>query len=347
MIPTTMKSIVFTGPEQVEIREIGLPALGDHQALVQVKACAICTWEQRFYRGSKPEDYPFRGGHEVSGVVVAKGPQALCEAAVGDPVALAIMTRCGQCYYCRRGMDNMCENDKGGALPGQPWGPGGMSQYVIAEDYQVYSATSGLDWSEIALAEPVACVARSVRRTPLSLGDTAVVQGAGIMGLLHLLLLRLRGARVVVSEPDPARRDEALRLGAAAAFDPLAEDLVGRVRDLTAGRGAEAIFFTAGGVPAIKPAIPALAKGGWLMLYGSIHPKGDLALDPNDIHYRELVITGSFSHDKESFRESVSMLNRGLVNVSPFVSERVPFTNVDYAMKRAMSRDTYRVVLTF
>jgi threonine dehydrogenase-like Zn-dependent dehydrogenase len=136
-------------------------------------------------------------------------------------------------------------------------------------------------------------------------------------------------------------------LGAAAAFDPLTEDLLRYVRDLTEGRGAEAIFFTAGGVPAIKSAIPALAKGGWLSLYGSVHPKGDLALDPNEIHYRELVVTGSFSHDKESFRQAVSMLNKGLVNVSPFVSERVPFCNVDYAMRRAMAQDTYRVVLTF
>jgi threonine dehydrogenase-like Zn-dependent dehydrogenase len=347
MIPATMKTTVFTGPEKVEIREVPLPTLADNQVLVQVKACAICTWEQRFYRGSKPEDYPFRGGHEVSGVLVAKGPKALCDAAVGSPVALAIMTRCGQCENCRRGLDNMCLNDKGGYLPGQAWGPGGMSEYVVAEDYQVYTALPGRDFCEMALAEPVACVSRSVRRVPLSFGDTVVVQGAGIMGLLHLQILRLRGVRVVVSEPDPARRAAALDLGAAAAFDPLAEDIAKYVGDLTAGRGAEAIFFTAGGVPAIKPAIPALAKGGWLQLYGSVHPKGDLALDPNDIHYRELVITGSFSHDKESFRESVSMLNRSLVNVAPFVSERVPFTNVDYAMRRAMAKDTYRVVLTF
>jgi L-iditol 2-dehydrogenase len=72
-----------------------------------------------------------------------------------------------------------------------------------------------------------------------------------------------------------------------------------------------------------------------------------LCLDPNEIHYRELVITGSFSHDKESFRQSVSMLNTGLVNVLPFVSERVPFAKADYAMRRAMAKDTYRVVLTF
>ena len=347
MIPATMRTTVFTGPEQVEVREIALPPLGDRQVLVQVKACAVCTWEQRFFRGSKPEDYPFRGGHEVSGVVIAKGPQALCGAAVGDPVALAIMTRCGQCYYCRRGMDNMCENDKGGYLLGQPWGPGGMSEYVIAEDYQIYAATAGCDWSEVALAEPLACVSRSVRRSPVSFGDTVVVQGAGIMGLLHLLLLRMRGARVIVSEPDASRRAVALHMGATAAINPLSDDLVRYIRDLTAGHGAEAIFFTAGGVPAIKPAISALANGGWLSLYGSVHPKGDLSLDPNEIHYRELVVTGSFSHDKESFRESVSMLNRGLVNVSPFVSERVPFPNVEHAMRRAMAKDTYRVVLTF
>ena len=78
-----------------------------------------------------------------------------------------------------------------------------------------------------------------------------------------------------------------------------------------------------------------------------MHPKGNLELDPNDIHYRELVVTGSFSHDKESFRESVSLLNRGVVNVGPFISERVPFPKVEYAMRRAMSKDTYRVVLNF
>jgi L-iditol 2-dehydrogenase len=340
-----MYTTVFTAPGQVEVREIPIPPLGERQVLVQVKACAICTWEQRFYKGSKPEDYPFRGGHEVSGVVVAKGSGALCEARVGDPVCLEIMTRCGQCYTCRRGMDNLCENDTGGETPGQPWGPGGMSEYVVAEDYMVYRAAPGRDFAGLALAEPVSCVTRGIRRTPLAFGDTAVVQGAGVMGLIHLQLLTRRGVRVIVAEPDPARREFALSQGAACAVDPSGDELVGCVHGNTDGRGAEAIFFTAGGVPAIRSAVPALAKGGWLMLYGSVHPKGDLPLDPNDIHYRELVVTGTFSHDKESFREAVAMLNQGIVDVSPFISERVPFPNVDYAMRRALSPETYRVVL--
>jgi L-iditol 2-dehydrogenase len=345
-----MRTTVFTKPGQVEVREIPTPQPGDRQVLVQVKACAICTWEQRFYRGSPSEDYPFRGGHETSGVVVAKGPGALPggDAQVGDPVCLEIMVRCGQCHYCRRGMDNLCLNDKGGALPGQPWGPGGMSDTVLVEDYMVYRADGKRDFTELALAEPVSCVARGIRRTPLAFGDTAIVQGAGIMGQLHVQLLRLRGVRAVVTEPDPARREDALAYGGAAcAMDPADPGLAECVQDMTEGIGAAAVFFTAGGVPAIRSAIPLLAKGGWLMLYGSIHPREDLPVDPNDIHYRELNITGTFSHDKESFREAVALLNGGLVNLAPFVSERVPFPQVDYAMQRAMAKDTYRVVLTF
>jgi threonine dehydrogenase-like Zn-dependent dehydrogenase len=347
MIPSTMRTTVFTAPGTVEVRTIPMPQPEGRQVLVQVKACAICTWEQRFYRGSKPEDYPFRGGHEASGVVVAKGPHALCDARVGDPVCLEIMVRCGQCHYCRRGMDNLCLNDRGGALPGQPWGPGGMSDYVLVDDYMVYRASGGQDFAELALAEPVSCVARGIRRTPLSFGDTVVVQGAGIMGLLHLQLLTRRGVRVIVAEPDASRREVAASLGATCAVDPLSDDLVECVYGHTEGRGAEAVFFTAGGVPAIRSAIPALAKGGWLMLYGSIHPKGDLPVEPNDIHYRELNITGTYSHDKESFREAVVLLNERLVDVSSFISERVPFPSVDYAMQRASAKDTYRVVVEF
>ena len=126
----------------------------------------------------------------------------------------------------------------------------------------------------------------------------------------------------------------------------LSDDLVECVHGYTDGRGAKAVFFTAGGVPAIRSAIPALAKGGWLMLYGSIHPKGDLPVDPNDIHYRELNITGTFSHDKESFPRGGGFARRapGGVHV---VSDRVPFLGVDYAMQRALAKDTYRVVVEF
>jgi L-iditol 2-dehydrogenase len=315
--------------------------------LIKVKAVALCTWEQRFYKGIAAESYPFRGGHEVSGEVVALGSGAVCEACVGDRVAVSIMTRCGVCDTCRRGLDNFCENDDGGAQPGLPWGPGGLSDYVILEDYQVYKALPESSFLSLSLAEPVACVLRSVRLAGLLYGDTALVQGAGIMGLIHVMLLKQSGVTVLVSEPDQTRREKALEIGADFAANPLDDGFADWIQSHTSKRGVNAVYFTAGGGPAVTQALPLLARGGWLCLYGSVHPKGTIEIDPNFIHYNELNLTGTFSHTKHSFRQSVALLSGGLVDASPFISEVYPFTEVEAAFERAISPETYRVLVSF
>jgi L-iditol 2-dehydrogenase len=152
---------------------------------------------------------------------------------------------------------------------------------------------------------------------------------------------------VVVSEPDGARRQKALEYGAVAGFNPLQDNGVDLIKNLTGGRGAKAVFFTAGGVPAIDAGVPLLAKGGWMCLYGSIHPKAMLTIDPNLIHYNELVITGSFSHTKASFRQAVALLSQGQVTTAPFISQIFRFPDVQNAFERAISGYTYRVVVEF
>jgi 2-desacetyl-2-hydroxyethyl bacteriochlorophyllide A dehydrogenase len=345
-----MKATVFTGPQQLDVREIDIPSPGPKQVLVRTSAVGICTLEQRYFKGVSLESYPFLGGHEVSGVVVEVGSEAATVARPGDIVTLALLARCGSCYYCRRGMDNQCLNNRAahaGAIPG----PAGLSEYVLAEDYQVYRPDlqdhDAATLAQLALAEPVACVVRSAQRPPLQFGDMAIVQGAGIMGLLHTQLLRKRGARVLVAEPDATRRQMAMRAGADWIVDPLRDDLPGFVRERTGGRGANAVFFTAGGLPAIEQAVQSLAKGGWLCLYGSVSPKGSLALDPNLIHYNELVVTGTFSHTRNSFEQAVSLIATQQIDVSDYVSETVQFARIRYALERATSADTYRVVVTF
>lgn len=349
----TMQSAVLVAPGTFETWQVPVPEPADTQVLVQVRACAICTWEQRMYRGTDQgaaqpgKGYPFRGGHEVAGVVAAKGPGARCEAEVGDRVAVAAIVRCGACYFCRRGQDNLCLNDLKQPDDGRVWGPGGLSEYIAVEDYNVYLAPRETGLVELTLSEPVACVLRSVAKGGLLPGDTALVQGAGVMGLLHLLLLQRQGVQVLVAEPDAARREAALGLGALAACDPLANDLAGFSRDHTGGHGVRAAFFTAGGPAAVEQAVGTLAKGGHLVLYGSIHPKGPVTLDPNTIHYDELTVTGIFTHTKQSFQQSVSLIAGGQIDVRPFISERVPFSDLAYAFQRAVRPDTYRVVVTF
>jgi len=341
------RTAIFDAPRSIQIIEHELPPPGPNQVLVKVRACALCTWEQRFFKGTAPESYPFAGGHEVSGQIVSIGENANCRAALGDAVSVAIMTRCGACESCRRGMDNFCEKDDSGGQPGLPWGPAGLSDYILVEDYQVYAAGKNRNYAELALAEPVACVLRSASLPPLLPADLVMVQGAGIMGLLHVLLLKQRGLRIIVSEPDPTRRSIALELGAHAALNPLDAGFDQEIKAFSDGRGLNAVFFTAGGIPAVEQAVGLLEKGGWLCLYGSIHPKGVAEVDPNLIHYKELVLTGTFSHTKHSFRQAVALLASGMLDVNPFISVQLPFPHVQQGFEQAIQPGTYRVVMTF
>ncbi|MGI9861469.1 alcohol dehydrogenase catalytic domain-containing protein [Moorella naiadis] len=337
---------VMVAPGAIELQEVPVRDPGPNEVLVKVKACGICTWEQRFYRGIEGI-YPFLGGHEIAGEVVSVGGQVAEKLYPGQKVAVASLTRCGECYYCRRGLDHLCANAGEKSTPGEYWGPAGFAEYIIARGYEVYPLDDTADPVQATFAEPLACVTKSINRGNLRFGDTAVILGAGVMGLLHLKLARLRGARVIISEPDAARREKALHLGAIAAIDPRHEDLPGKVKELTSGRGAEAVFFTAGGTPALAEGTKLLVKGGTLVVYGSIHPAVPLDLNPNDLHYDEYTLTGSIRHDKESFRQATALLAAGIVDVRDLISACFPFTEIDAAFKEAIRPETFRVVLTF
>lgn len=340
-----MKRAIVTAKETVELQDFPMPEIRDDEVLVDVRACGICTFEQRYFTGGK-EDYPFGGGHEICGIVEKVGADVQAGVKPGDKVVVAAITRCGECYYCQRGMDNMCLN--GGdapPAPGKPWGPGGLSEYMVAKGYQVYKVDDAMDFAVGTLAEPLACVLRSMEKGNIRYGGTCVITGAGIMGLLHVLVAKMSGLQVIITEVDEARKQKALELGADRVVDPTKEDLRQAVLVLTGGIGAETVFYTAGGAAAVQQGIGVLAKGGTIVLYGAIYPKGTMQIDPNIIHYDEINVTGLVSTTKESFRQSARMLSQGMVDVAPFISERVPLEKIDYAFRRAVSPDTYRVIV--
>ncbi len=244
---------IIASPGEVRFQDLPIPRPGPKQVLVRIRAAALCTWEQRVFAAIDPSSYPLIGRHEFSGAVVAVGPQVSQPLGVGDQVAVTRLKRCGECWACRRGYDNVCDAQKAdGREPGEPWGPGGFAEYVLAEAYQVYRMPRRVSFLQAALAEPLACVLHDVKRFPVKRGDTAVIVGAGIMGLLHLAVLRGNGATIVVSEPDPARRAKALAMGADAAIDPAADDYLEAIRRLTAGRGANVTYIAVGAPRAIE-----------------------------------------------------------------------------------------------
>ena len=196
-----MKQAVMTAPRMMEYRDIPIPALTSNTVLIKIEAVGLCTWEQKYFHGV-PDSYPFIGGHEICGTVVSVGEDVAQPLQTGDLVAVASLTRCGECYFCRNGMDNLCENVGSEMKPGKYWGPGGFSEYFLARGYEVYRLKDGIDPAVGTLSEPLACVIHSIDRAAIEFMDTVLVLGAGVMGILHILMAKLQGARVIVSEVD-------------------------------------------------------------------------------------------------------------------------------------------------
>lgn len=338
-----MKKAVMVAKETIELQDFPMPVCGEDEILVKVKAVGLCTMEQRYFTGTK-EEYPFNGGHEVCGIAMEVGSKVGSTVKPGDKVVVAAITRCGDCYYCQRGMDNMCANGGDVQVGNQLWGPGGLSEYMVCKGYQVYKVNPDMPDSVGTLAEPVACVLRSIEKAHMKPGDTAVIIGGGVMGLLHVKVAKLQGLRVIVSEVDPGRSQVCLDCGADMVVNPLEQDMVQLVKDATDGRGCEGAFYTAGGPKAVEQGVNALAKGGTMVIYGAVYPKVAMSIDPNKIHYDEIVITGLCSTTKESFREAANMLSEGIIDVKELISEEYPLEDIEHAFHRAVSPETYRVV---
>ncbi|HBY95668.1 MAG TPA: Zn-dependent alcohol dehydrogenase [Chloroflexi bacterium] len=343
-----MRRAVVIGPRQVELEELPLTPPGLTQVLVRVRASALCTFEQRAYLGADTRFYPLLGGHELAGVVEAVGPD-VASVAVGDKVAISAIDRCGNCYSCRRGYDcdNLWFKKPGAEQPKGPRGPAGLATHKLAEEYQIYKLRPETNLVHAALTEPLACVLRSIKRAQIQPGESAVIVGAGVMGILHLILAKGRGASVIVSEPHARRRQEALAFGATHTIDPTAGDFASQIRALTNGRGADVIVIATTAIKTVADSIGALAKGGRLLIYSRIYPKGEtIALDPNLLHDNEIVLTGTISQSREDFQQAAEMIGSGAIDLQPIISVAYPLEEVHAAFESSVDLGTYRVVVT-
>lgn len=337
------KVSVMTAENTVEFRELELPRPQAEQVLVKVDSCAICTMEQRVYTG-KMQYYPFCGGHEVSGTVAEVGA-GVRVASPGDKVTVRLLTACGQCYYCRSGHENQCEVSFKAAVHAGLGGPGGLAEYMLVDAGTVYPMEDDIDLTGASLTEPLACCVHSVGQGDVRLGDDVVVIGAGVMGCFHIRLAKLRGARVIACEVDPARLEMARRMGADVLVNSGETDPVAAVKGSTGGRGADVVFCTAALVDLAGQAVAMTGKLGRCVMYSSFHPKKPIDLDVNNVHYSEMIITGSVNPNRRDFLTAARLLSYKMVDPLPLISEVVPFERLDYAFQRAIDPKTYRIVV--
>ena len=346
MTEETMKIAVMPGVRQVEIREVAKPRPGPGEVLIKIKACALCTWEQRTYTGAAKGYFPLAGGHEYSGEIEEIGEGTETELRVGDRVTAGI-AGCGKCYYCHRGEETLCKLRFASARQyGDLSGPMGLAEYKVAPLEKIYQLSNELPFVEGALTEPTACVVHAQRRLGIQLAEDVLVIGAGTMGLLNMLVAKARGARVMVSELDPQRCQRAAELGADLVFNPKQVDMPQAVKEATHGHGAEVVIVAIGNGMANKQALQAVAPLGRVMMFAAAHPSEELCVDPNWLHRDQVVITGSVSGDVHGFRVASKLLSDRIIDVSPLIEKTMPLSEIEEAFELAIRPDTYRAVLT-
>lgn len=337
-----MKAAVLVDARKIEIQESNIPVCGAGEVLIRVKYCGICTLEQRLFNGDMKIFYPIIPGHEVSGIIEEVGTGVKSAFKAGDRVAVDMVYRCHQCYFCRTGQSNLCENRFGKGI--KPLG--GFSEYVVVNPEKVFPVGEKLPLDEAAFAEPVACCLRSLKKLNLTVAEDVLIVGAGPMGLMHLQVALSMGARVFISDVDESRLETAKELGADFTINPANVDAVEAVKAETTGRGVDACVVTSPALPALDAAFKSIRKNGRINIYTAyMQDKPEMPIDMNTLHRNEVLVTGTEGRTEFDFQQAVRLLAFGRVNVKPLISRIVGLNDIEDGITAASGTATQRVLL--
>ncbi len=342
-----MKALVLTAANRLELLEVPEPSPGDDEVLVRVSACGICGSDVHGMDGStgrrKP---PVIMGHEAAGVVERVGP-AVRAVAPGDRVTFDSTIYCGACWYCRRGMVNLCDNRRVlGVSCDEYRRDGAFAELVAVPERIVYRLPPGVSFQQAAMVEPVSIALHAVRRFPPGPATSAVVVGAGMIGTLVVQLAVRSGAHpVVVVDVDPGRLALARRLGAHLAVDSRTADVATEVRSVTDGRGADLAFEVVGASAALAAALGSLRKGGTLVMVGNLSPTVEFAQQAAVT--REISLLGSCASAND-YPDCLRLIEAGDVDVAALTSAVAPLADGPSWFARLQRREPglMKVLLT-
>ncbi|AHY47749.1 Threonine dehydrogenase and related Zn-dependent dehydrogenase [Rubrobacter radiotolerans] len=343
-----MKAAVFEGVGRLEVREVGTPEAGPGEVLVKVGANTLCGTDLRILRGEKTAGIkpPAIIGHEVAGHIVEVG-DGVRGFEAGAQVTITPMIPCGRCFYCRRDMENVCENVRAVGYEI----PGGLGEYmkVPAEAIEagcLFVAEEELSPERLALVEPLSCCVYGQVRSPVEAGDTVLVIGAGPIGLFHVQLALLAGAEtVIVSQRSEHRRRLASQFGAHVVVDPSGGELPEVVAEHTQGRGVDATFLCIGVPQLVNEALRLTRKGGRVNLFAGFAGAGLSEIEANLIHYNELRVTGQTGARREDFAAALDLVVSGRIETERMITARFPLEEAPKAMEAASGREGIKVAV--
>jgi L-iditol 2-dehydrogenase len=334
-----MTAAVLYGKEHLRIESVDIPKIGPGDVLVRVRTALTCGTDVKvFQRGYHPRMIkpPALFGHELAGDIVALG-RGVRGFEIGQRVIAANSAPCGECFYCRRGSENLCED--------LLFNNGAYAEFIripariVAKN--MYEIPQHVSYQDAALVEPLACVIRGLEETGLRSDDTVAIIGLGPIGMMFVLLAKaIYKARVIAIGRRQTQLDRASAMGAdETVLNNDYADPAEAVRDLTGGRGADVVIEAVGLPEVWQLAIRLLRRGGVVNFFGGCPSGTEVGVDTNLMHYSELTLKASFHHTPALVRKALDAVSRGYIAAKDFVNRVEPLANLLEVMQHLMSHN--------
>jgi L-iditol 2-dehydrogenase len=326
----------------VRLEQLPVPRIGLGELLIRTRASGICGSDlMEWYRIKKA---PLVLGHEITGEVVEVG-EGVEDFTVGDRVFSSHHVPCGKCRYCLAGHQSVCD-----LLRTTHFDPGGFAEYIRVPKINVELGTlripETMTFDEGSFIEPLACVVRAQRFAGVGAGQTVVIVGSGISGLLHVQLARARGATAIIAtDISDYRLNAAKQFGADTVIHG-AEDVPARVRELNDGRPADIVIVCTGAMPAIQQATKSVDRGGTLLFFAPTAAGVDVPIPLFDYWRDEISVLTSYAGSGEDLKESLGLIRDHKVRVGDMVTHRLPLAQAGLGFElTASGRDSIKVIL--
>ena len=318
-----MQALVLEDLCDLQMRDVPEPACGPREVIIQVKACGICGSDVHGYDGSSGRRIPpLIMGHEASGMITKIGAQVR-SVRVGDRVTFDSTVSCGSCRFCLAGDVNLCDNRQVlGVSCGDYRRNGAFAEYVAVPEHIVYALPDSFAYEKAALIEAVSIAVHAAKITQIRPGSTAVVIGAGMIGLLAVQAFRVFGcSRVFAVDLEESKLELARKLGADETFLGSDPELVKKLQTATGGYGPDIAVEVVGAQKPISLAIESVRRGGTVTLIGNLAPKVEIPLQV--VVTRQLRLLGSCASAGE-YGECIELMRSGKINVDPLISALAP-----------------------
>jgi len=331
----SMKAAIYLGNRAIEVNDVSLPEVGADSALLRVKACAVCGSDRRIFSSGNSRVIPPRIlGHEVAGEIVEVG-SAVTNLKIGDRLSLGADVPCGECEKCLMGKPNHCRTN---LAVGYQF-DGGFAEYMLLDPRLVKFGPwekfdKGLSFEEASLAEPIACCLNGFEQSRMEPGKSVVILGMGPIGLLlATLAAKLGASKTILFDPDEMKVKQARNLGFDFAFVS-GWDIERKLSMENSGELADIVFTACPSLEAQRSAFSLVANQGVINFFGGLSPgTAELMIPSNEIHYRELCVTGSHGSTPAQHKRAVQMLSMKEISVKGFITEYVRLDELSGALE--------------